>query len=97
MTQVLPKDVPCTKQDEFVLERGAHMRDRRAKFVELATKRVNKTIAQMRLVGNLSNRATYEYTDDDARKIVRALQREVDAIKARFGDSAGGSEPEFKL
>ncbi len=60
------------------------MRDKRAKFVELANNRVNRTIKDMRLIGNLSNRASYEYTEDDARKILRALQRELDDLKLRF-------------
>lgn len=60
------------------------MRDKRAKFVELANNRVNRTIKDLRLIGNLSNRASYEYTDEDAKKIIRALQREIDDLKLRF-------------
>jgi ABC-type Fe3+-hydroxamate transport system substrate-binding protein len=73
------------------------MRDKRAKFVELATARVNRAIKDIRLIGNLSNRSSYEYNDDDAKKILRALQREVDALKARFGDVGGGNESTFTL
>ena len=73
------------------------MRDKRAKFVELANKRVNKAIDQLRLVGNLSNRSSYEFTDDDARKIVKALQREIDTLKAKFSDNAGSDGSDFQL
>ena len=73
------------------------MRDKRAKFVELATNRVNRTIKDMRLIGNLSNRAAYEYTEEDAKKIIRALQRELDLLKGRFVNDGGSSENEFKL
>ena len=73
------------------------MRDKRAKFVELANKRVNKAIAQLRLVGNLSNKSAYEFTDEDTRKIVKALQKEVEAIKAKFSNEAGGDGNEFQL
>lgn len=59
-------------------------RDKRAKFVELATNRVNRAIKDLRLVGNLANRSSYDYTDDDAKKILRALQRELDDLKLRF-------------
>ena len=48
----------------------------RAKFVELAEKRVVRTIRDMRLIGNLSNRSNYSYTDDDVRKIMKALRTE---------------------
>jgi len=73
------------------------MRDRRAKFIELAEKRVTKAIQTVRLIGNLANRSNYEFTEEDGRKIVRALQREVDALKARFGEAGTSSETEFKL
>jgi ABC-type Fe3+-hydroxamate transport system substrate-binding protein len=72
-------------------------RDRRAKFVELAQNRVNKAISHIRLIGNLANRTNYEFDDEDARKIVKALQRELDALKAKFGDSGSSSSTEFKL
>ena len=73
------------------------MRDKRAKFVELANKRVNKAIAQLRLVGNLSNKSAYEFTDDDARKIVKALQKEIETLKAKFSDGAGSDGNDFQL
>lgn len=72
-------------------------RDKRAKFVELAQSRVNKAISHIRLIGNLANRTNYEFDDEDARKIIKALQRELDALKARFGESGGSSSTEFKL
>ena len=68
------------------------MRDKKAKFVELANRRVNKAIEQLRLVGNLSNRSSYEYSDEDVRKIVRALQKEVESLKGRFVEPGGVSD-----
>ena len=73
------------------------MRDRRGKFVELANKRVNKAIAQLRLVGNLSNRAAYEFSEEDVRRIVKALQKELDSVRSRFSDNAPGADLEFQL
>jgi ABC-type Fe3+-hydroxamate transport system substrate-binding protein len=72
-------------------------RDKHGKFVELATKRVNKALDQLRLVGNLANRTTYEYSDDEAKKIVRALQKEIDTVKSKFGDANGAGESKFSL
>lgn len=69
----------------------------RIKFVELAEKRVSKAIKDIRLIGNLSNRSNYSYTQDDARKIVKALRDEVDALKARFDATGTESKPFFKL
>ncbi|MBD8641623.1 hypothetical protein [Sphingomonas sp. CFBP 13733] len=73
------------------------MRDKRSKFVQLANRRVAKAIDQMRLIGNLSNTAAYEFTEEDAQKIVTALQKATDATKARFSKTASMSEQTFSL
>lgn len=73
------------------------MRDKRAKFVQLANQRVNKALEQIRLVGNLSNRAAYDFSDDDTKKIVRALQRAVDTTKARFSETGASADNVFSL
>lgn len=73
------------------------MSAKRDKFVELAVKRVTRAIKDMRLVGNLSNRSAYEYSEDDVKKIVRALQKEVDTVKARFSENGSGSDADFSL
>lgn len=71
---------------------AAARRDPRERFVSLATSRVTAAINQIRLVGNLSNRRNYEYTAEDVTKITRALQRELDELKAKFkGEKENGS------
>src|SRR5689334_7958828 len=72
------------------------MRDKRQKFIQLAEARVARALNDIRLIGNLSNRSAYEYADDDVRKIFRALQKELEAAKSRFGE-AGSREIEFRL
>jgi hypothetical protein len=72
-------------------------RDKRKKFVELAEARVNRAIKDIRLIGNLANRSAYEYGDDDVKLMFRALQKELEAAKSRFGGDSGGKDNEFKL
>lgn len=72
-------------------------RDKRAKFVELATNRVNRAIKDLRLVGNLANRSSYDYSDEDAKKILRALQRELDDLKLRFKGIEDSDDHFFSL
>lgn len=59
-------------------------RNPRERFLSLANSRVSAAIHQIRLVGNLANKKNYEYEQDEATKIVRALQRELDEIKGKF-------------
>jgi hypothetical protein len=73
------------------------MRDKRAKFVELVENRTNRAIKDVRLIGNLANRNAYDYSAEDVKKIFRALQRELDAAKARFSGDAGGRDSDFRL
>ena len=42
----------------------------REKFKRLAEQRVTKVLKQIKLVGNLSNRSNYEYSDGDVKKIL---------------------------
>jgi len=61
------------------------MRERdRQKFVELANKRVSKALHDIQLIGNLSNRSNYHYTEEDVAKMFRALNSELRACRKRF-------------
>ncbi len=72
------------------------MSQKRVKFVELAEARVSRALKDFQLIGNLSNRSAYEFTDSDIRKIFAALQKGLDTAKARFGGTDGGGN-EFHL
>jgi len=69
---------------------------KRAKFVSLAERRVNRAIKDIRLIGNLSNRNNYRYTDEDVAKIVRVLKAELDDLRQRFEARSSGTNA-FKL
>jgi ABC-type Fe3+-hydroxamate transport system substrate-binding protein len=72
-------------------------RDKSAKFVELATSRVNRTLKELALVGNLANRSNYNYSDDQAKKIIRALQAGLDQVKSRFATGSALNQSNFEL
>lgn len=73
------------------------MAKNRGKFVELAEKRVVKTIKDIRLIGNLANRSNYSYTKEDVNKILSALDSELKALKNKFDSSKDDNEIDFKL
>lgn len=72
-------------------------RDKGAKFIELANKRVNRAIKDIQLICNLANRQNYDFTDEQTKKIVRALQQEVDQVKHSFSSNEEVGRSEFKL
>jgi len=71
--------------------------DKRARFVRLAESRVNSALRTLRLIGNLSNRGNYTYTEKDVAKIFNTLERELKNARARFESGGSGSGPHFKL
>ena len=60
------------------------MRDKQKKFVQLTESRVNTVIKGMQLIANLSNRRNYEYTDEQANKIILVLESEIKELRSKF-------------
>lgn len=74
-----------------------HVRDKRERFVALAEARTEKALAAIRLIGNLSNRANYEYSENDVAQITRALDRETRLLKDRFQSAGSPGGVTFRL
>ena len=66
------------------------------KFKRLAENRTNKIIDMIRLLGNLSSRSTYEYSERDIVKIFSSIERELKISKLKFSD-IDDTNKKFKL
>jgi hypothetical protein len=77
-------DVTRIRPNGDVVKQKKTREEDRQKFVDLANKRVSKALQTIQLIGNLSNRSNYDFTNDDVAKIFRALQEEIAACKKRF-------------
>jgi hypothetical protein len=71
--------------------------DDRKKFVELAEKRVERTLKDIKLIGNLSNKSNYVYSDADVKKIYSALKKALDEMKLKFESNGANTDESFKL
>jgi ribosomal protein L7/L12 len=71
--------------------------EKREKFVALAERRTVNAIKAIRVIGKLGNKNAYQFDDSDVQKIVKTLNREVEALKARMATSGGKESVEFKL
>lgn len=86
-----------------MLEKNAGSKDtstktaKREKFVELAESRTVNAIKAIRVIGKLGNKNAYQFDDGDVAKIIRALTKEIDALKSRMSSSGGKELVEFKL
>ena len=65
------------------------------RFRRLAEARVNKIIAMIRLLDNLSSRSIYTYTQEQVEQIFTALQLELTRAKTRFLQSPGQGRRRF--
>ena len=72
-------------------------RNKRERFVSLAEARTDKAIKSIRLLGNLSNRSNYDYDMEQVNQIIRALDKEIRALKLRFDDAGGSASQSFRL
>lgn len=70
---------------------------KRARFVRLAEARTNKIITMLRLLGNCSSPATYEYTPADIHKIFKAIDEAAADAKRRFNKHEAGGNKLFTL
>ena len=63
------------------------METRKDRFNRLASKRTNDLINKIRILGNCSNKRSYEYTEEDVNKIFRAIEKELKLTKAKFSST----------
>lgn len=67
---------------------------KRDKFIRLAESRVNSTLKEISLIGNLSNKSNYEYNKEDVEKIIRILKKSISDLESKFTSK---NRSEFKL
>lgn len=61
--------------------------EKKANFKRLATKRTNIILERLRILGNLSSKSLYSYTDNELDKIFEAIEDRIKEVKARFARS----------
>ena len=75
----------------------AHPSQKRLKFAELAGKRVNRATTAIRMIGNLSNRTNYEWTEIDTKLILKELRKAIKEVEDRFLNNGSRSNDHFSI
>lgn len=57
---------------------------RKQRFIRVATKRTKDTLDRIRILGNCSNKSSYEYSQGEINKIFNTLERAIRETKSRF-------------
>ena len=79
------------------IQRSIDDQSKRDKFVNLAESRTVKAIKSIRTIGKLGNSSAYKYSDNDVRKIAKALTDEIEAMKNRLKSTKSSDGVEFRL
>ena len=67
---------------------------RHERFKRLASKRTNEILEKIRILGNCSNKSSYEYTEEEINKIFSEIEKQLKLTKAKF---LAGKRERFKL
>lgn len=65
-----------------------------ARFKRIAELRTNAVLDRLRILGNLSNRQMYRYSEEDINKIFSEIKRQLREVRAKFNSR---EEAKFKL
>lgn len=57
------------------------------RFKRLAAQRTNGVLDRLRVLGNCANPGSYEYTEEDIRKIFSSIEKELQTVKSKFKNS----------
>lgn len=60
------------------------METKNDKFRRLATKRTNDIISKIRILGNLSNKSSYAYSEEEVQKIFKVIEDQLKDTKNSF-------------
>lgn len=67
------------------------------RFKNVASRRVQKVLDDLDSLSKCANRSTYEYTDDDVKKMMRAINDKIVLFKASFSAGTKSSKQTFEF
>jgi len=67
---------------------------RHDRFKRIASKRTNDILEKIRILGNCSNKSSYEYTEEEINKIFSELDKQLKLTKGKF---LAGKRERFRL
>jgi ribosomal protein L7/L12 len=83
--------------DSTGIDKATARAAKRKKFVQLAEKRTRNAIKAIRIIAKLGNKNAYDYSETDVKKIASALNKEVEALRARMSQTGGKDTIDFEL
>ena len=76
------------------MERITNNETSEERFKRVAEARTNAVLDKVRILGNLSNRQMYSYSEEDINKIFSAINKQIKEVRAKFNSQ---KQEKFKL
>ncbi|MBK8608473.1 MAG: hypothetical protein IPL84_00550 [Chitinophagaceae bacterium] len=67
------------------------------RFKNVAGRRVQKVLDDIDSLSKCANISTYDYTDEEVRKMLRAINEKVNLLKAAFNSSSKSGKQTFEF
>ena len=80
--------------ESFLMKKVNNNETPEERFKRIATSRTNAVLDKLRILGRLSNRQIYSYSEEDLNKIFSAINKQVKEVRAKFNTQ---KQQRFKL
>ena len=70
---------------------------KKERFKSVASRRVQKVLDDMESLSKCANKSTYEYTDEDVRKMLGAITSQFSILKASFSANSKSGKQTFEF
>lgn len=70
---------------------------KRDRFKNVAGRRVQKVLDDLDSLSKCANKSTYEYSDDEVRKMLKAINEKVTLLKAAFNAGSKSGKQTFEF
>lgn len=85
------------RHNKYLERKNMNTENKNQRFKRLAENRVPNAVKKIQLVTNLADPYAYDYTEEEANKIIRAIKSEVEDMVASFKKGLKKDKSEFKL
>jgi hypothetical protein len=70
---------------------------KKERFKNVASRRVQKVLDDLESLSKCANKSTYDYTDDDLKKMFSAINNQMALLKASFSSNNKSSKQTFEF
>jgi hypothetical protein len=70
---------------------------KKERFKNVASRRVQKVLDDLESLSKCANKSTYEYSDEDVKKMMNAINNQISLLKASFSANSKFGKQSFEF